>query len=374
VTRGLTAWERVWFSVPDDFHTHNDSVAAALLTLVGRQYPAVTFNFAISRRCADLLADYYQLTEIGPVDDALEPRRHGRYVGLNLSGGCDSAALWCLLTDHLQLEFKCITSEYRGRFASEVSGFETFPRHLRCVTNLRTLGFDGRGRFHAAVPLLYADYLDLRGLASGHTVRHTFEDTAEFRAGLTPGFVKREASYLAGGLEELHLCRGVHTLGMLRVLVQARPDATEAAARASGTLQTGKGLEKAVLMRWLCAQHGWPMPHWLAELVLPDAPPPAARPRPSVRSLFIAKYLGLDVAERVLPGISRHDLSFLDNVSLAFLERHHPAYVPYMPAELRQPLLDAYAHFGIAAYEESDWKELDALDDFIANCAERMNA
>ena len=51
--RGLTVRDQVWFSVPADFRTHHDSVAAALMTLVGRTYTIVTFNFPISRHCAD---------------------------------------------------------------------------------------------------------------------------------------------------------------------------------------------------------------------------------------------------------------------------------------------------------------------------------
>jgi hypothetical protein len=135
--RGLTVWDRVWFSVPADFHTHHDSVAAALMTLIGRTYPVVTFNFPISRHCAELLTRYYRLDEIGPIDESQEPRKPGRYVALNLSGGCDSAALWCLLANDLRLEFRTITSDYGGRFAHEARGYERFPRDVTCATNLR---------------------------------------------------------------------------------------------------------------------------------------------------------------------------------------------------------------------------------------------
>jgi hypothetical protein len=288
-------------------------------------------------------------------------------VGLNLSGGCDSAALWCLLTDDLRLEFRTITSQYDGRFSHEASGYERFPRDVTCATNLRALGYDRQGRFHAAVPLLYADYLNLRGLASGHTVRHTTGDLAEFRAGTTPSFVAREATYGAGGLEELHLCRGVHSLGMLRILLQARPDLTESAARASGPLSAGKALEKAYMMRWLCAEHGWPAPAWLSRQQVPAPAKSSMPPRPSVRLMFVAKHFGIDVAERIAPCVSQIDLTILDGISLAFLGRHHPGYVPYMPHDLRQPLLAAFAHYGIEQYDADDATEMELLEGFIDN-------
>ena len=369
-TRGQTAYDTLWFSVPSDFHTHNDSVAAALLTLVGRRHSSVRFNFPISRHCADTLTGYYHLDEVGPVDESQEPRQPGRFVSLNLSGGCDSSALWCLLTQGLGLDFKTITSEYGGRFAHEVAGFGQFQRHVSCATNLRHLGFDEAGRFNAAVPLLYADYLDLRGLASGHTLRHTAEDLGEFRAGVQPGFVAREAVYRAGGLEELHLCRGVHTLGMLSILLQARPEATEGAVRASGSLRVGKAIEKTYLLKWLCAERKLPEPAWLAALRLPPrVTPPAKAPRPTVRSLFIAKHMGLDVADRILPGVASYDLAFLNDMSLAFLVRHHPGYVPYMPADLRDALLAGYLRYGIEPFISGDWEALELLDDFVSSAS-----
>src|SRR6476659_7171829 len=88
---GQTHYDELWFEVPPDFHTDNDSVAAALLTLVGNRR-AVTFNFPISARCAQLLTEFYDLEEVSPVDPSLEPRRPGRRLGLNFSGGLDSMA------------------------------------------------------------------------------------------------------------------------------------------------------------------------------------------------------------------------------------------------------------------------------------------
>ena len=63
-------------------------------------------------------------------------------------------------------------------------------------------------------------------------------------------------TYLAGGLEELHLVRGVNTLSMLRILLDDRPDVVKGAVRASGTLRTGKALEKACMIKCICAERG----------------------------------------------------------------------------------------------------------------------
>ena len=371
--KGVTTWQQVWFSVPADFHTHPDSVAAALMTLVGNQYRAATFNFSISSYCAAHLRAFYELDEVGPIDESLEPRQRGRWIGLNLSGGCDSAGLWCLLTHGLGVPFKTITTNYAGPWAHEAIGYSRFAIDVLCGTNLRDLRLDQHGRFHAAVPLLYANYLDLRGLASGHTIRHTSTDLQEFRAGQKPAFLAHEAAYHAGGLEELHLVRGLHTLGTLSLLLQYQPDLTQSAARASGAFdRRGKALEKTFMMKWLCAERGWPEPSWIAGV----QPPPPARaakpPRISLRGVFLRKHLGVDLAERLMPGLSRYDFSSIDHLSLKFLSGHQPRYAPLMPADLRAPLLAAYERAGIAPYTAQDEAALVQIEDFIAHANEHL--
>jgi hypothetical protein len=363
---GQTRVDEVFFSVPGDFHTHNDSVAAATMTLVGTMFSEVTFNFPISRDCAELLASHYRLRSVEPLADDLEPRRPGRWMALNFSGGFDSVALWCILRRQLRVDFRVITSDYGGRFAHERRSFAGFQRDVTCATNLRERGFDQHGRFNAAAPLLYADYLDLAGLASGHAYRQFVTDSDDFKLGEQPQFVARGDAYLAGGLQELHLCRGVFTTGMLSIVMQALPERLQAAMHGSATLQSEKGLGKALILKDLHQRAGLPEPAWLSDLQLPArrAAPPAPE-QLTLRSLIAAKRFGLDTAMRLVPGLDAFDLTFLDDISFEMLGRHNPHYVPYMPDDLRAGLLAAYAHYGIAAFEESDWRELEAVNAFL---------
>ena len=116
---GQTVSDEVSFGVPTDFHTHNDSVAAALLTLVGKACTSAELNFLISQHCADTLAAYYGLSDIGPIDPSLEPRRPGRALGLNFSGGLDSVSVWVLLRELMGEELKVIHADYGPEFARE---------------------------------------------------------------------------------------------------------------------------------------------------------------------------------------------------------------------------------------------------------------
>ena len=115
---GMSTWTDIEFDVPPDFHTHNDAVAAALMTLVGRKYAEVTFNFPISTFCADTLRAYYGEIAIGPVDPRAAPRAPGRRIGVNFSGGLDSTAAWLLTRALYGNDFAVITTEYGQSFGS----------------------------------------------------------------------------------------------------------------------------------------------------------------------------------------------------------------------------------------------------------------
>jgi len=359
---GFSARDRVSFSVPPDYHAHNDCVAAALLALVGASCREVRFDFPISAQCAAILRGYYELEEIGPVDEALEPRRPGRNLAINFSGGTDSTALYLLLQEVLGDEFKVITFDFGGRFVHERIGFSRFPRHVTCRTNLRALGFDQHGRFLAAGPLLFADYLDLGSVASGHTLLQenlTITDLTERPA---PDYRRKDPVYLAGGLVEHHLLRGISSLGVFAIIVDRAPEGMESALAASAPCHTEKYQSRAAWLRHTYREAGAPLPPFLRVLETPIVrwgQNPGQRY--SLATLWIAKYEGLDIARVVTPGIERFDLSYADDLSLRFLTCYNTNLLHLLPDHLRASVLAAFHRHRIYPYAERDWQELDII-------------
>jgi hypothetical protein len=356
---------QVWFSVPPNFHTHNDCVAAALMTLVGRQYSEVTFNFAISRFCADTLGWYYGLDDIGPVDEGLEPRRTGKHLALNFSGGIDSTALWVLLHDLAGIEFKVVTTGYEGN-QLDPAGYRAYRRDVFSQTNLRKLRYDRHGRFHCAVPLLYAEYADLGALASGHTFEHYPFSMERLHDGQPPAFLVQDAVLAAGGLREVHIARCLIEVGLAKILVEAAPERIAAALDASDFLGTRKRATKSLAMRYLFERAGRVPPPCLASIRLP-APASGRRFTSGLhfRTLWEAKHLGLEQAFQIEPRVLETDLSFMGALSLSFFERYNTSLTTLIPAAFRNPILHGLHAAGIGPYAERDFDELNALLDFI---------
>jgi hypothetical protein len=358
---GQTTWDTIEFAVPPDFHTHNDAVASALMTLVGRKYDEVEFNFPISTTCWETLGAYYGELAIGPVDPAAEPRRPGRRLGLNFSGGLDSTAGWLLLRELYGDDFAVVTSEYGGRHEFEALAYSQYQRDVSCRTNLRQKRYNLDGRFNFCVPLLFADYLDLWGIATGHILIHTHDWVIDFPSGGRPAFLLGDLVVNAGGLEEVHLLRSLSAVGVARVLLTLGPERIEAAMAASSPPKGGKAFLGAWIMRLLHADAGLPAPPFLD-----DYPPQQMAFGDYItRVLYLYKREGPAAIAQYCPAMLREEMRVLDELSLRLLERYNPSFVALLPTPLDTRLPALLQECGIQPYDAHDWEELAALRLFL---------
>lgn len=357
--------EQVYFGVPAGFHAHNDLVATALMTLVGRTCRQVVFNFPVSARCAGQLADLYHLDEIGPVDAGLEPRQPGRYLGLNFSGGVDSTAVWTLLRALLGDGFRTITSQYWDDDHREVAAARRFGVDVICATNLRAKGFDQAGRFNNAAPLLFADYLDLWGICTGHGYIHYPFSHESLRDGQEPYFLRSSMSFSAGGLEEVHLIRSVSEPGVTQLLVELAPELVEGALRGSARPGTDKWATRVLTFRRIYESTGKPLPDYLREI--PDVEPRyrAGQRILYFRSLWFARWFGVAVAARLNPFIGDIDPATYAHLDFRWAYRYHPDMLPLIPADLRPRLLALFHRAGVYPFDERDYRDLEDTRTFL---------
>lgn len=365
----LAVEQVVHFSIPPGYHVHNDSVAAAALTLVGTAAEVVTFNFPISAFCAETLRAYYDLAEVGPVDASLEPRRPGRSLGLNFSGGLDSSALRALLDRILPGEYRVISTAFEGADTHEHTAQAAWPPDLQCVTDFRRKGFFA-GRYFNAVPLLFADYLDLYGLTSAHVFSQDATSLERNIDGHRPAFLNRAPTLAAGGLEEVHLFRGVDEVAVLRILMRLVPERLEAAVRGSSQPGTLRNISRRLSLRILYEQERLAQPPFVAETLLTTQPEsPGGLFAGGIPILFVIKHYGQAGAAALSYGdidMTRIDWSFLDALSMEFAAKYNTNFLHYAPAELRAPLLTLLANLDVGPFNERDWLELDACRQAMA--------
>ena len=361
----ITWQNEVFFSVPTDFHAHNDLVAAALMAIAGRGYSQVRFNFPISARCAALLPCYHQVEDIGPVDPDLEPRVPGRFIGIAFSGGLDSLAVWTLLHDVARVPFKVITAEYDG-YHREAVGYASYRRDVSCWTNFRRVLGDRGRRFDAAIPLLFADYADLHSFATGHqfaSIPSLWNDPASHEP---PEFLSQNAVAAAGGLEELHLLRCLDTAAILTFLAATVPERIETALHATARPDMSKALVKSLMLRHAYTERGEPVPTYLRRFRLPRVP--ERRGVASIvhlRAIWVQRFAGRQTAERIFVLTHAVDWSPIEDLSLHFYFKYIPRLTTLIPDDLRDALLCGLRATGVMPYEPSDYAELERVRAFI---------
>jgi hypothetical protein len=334
------------------------------MTLVGRTYPRVAFNFALSAECATRLTAFYRLEEVGPVDADLEPRRPGRCIGVNFSGGVDSTVVLVLLRELFGGEHvKVITSQYGSDTHREVDVARGFAPDVICRTNIRRLGYDKAGRFNNAAPLLFADYLDLASVATGHSYIHYPASHESLRDGQEPGFVGSSQAFAAGGVDELHLLRCLTEPGVAKVLVALAPEYVEGAVRASARRGTDKYLTRLLNFRWAVADLGERVPAFLQED--PDVFAPYHTIPLLPREIWFTQWFGLATAARVNKRVLAVDPAVLDGLDARWAERYHPTLTEFIPAEMRARMLALLHRAKVYPYDECDFVHLEDVRVFL---------
>jgi len=361
--RQLTRQVEIFFSVPPEFYAHNDLVAAALMAVAGWNYKDACFNFPISARCAELLPRYHRLTEVGPVDPSLEPRRPGRYYGVCFSGGLDSLAMLTLLRDCVGLDVKVITGEYDG-FHREAVGYASYRRDVSCHTNFRRVFGDAR-RFDAAIPLLFADYADLHSFVSGHAFAGIPLGWRDPREGPRE-FLDQDVVSEAGGLREVHVARCLHTYGLLKFMGVVAPERIELGLHVTAPPGSQKHLVKQMMLRHIYRSLRRPLPPFLNDLTAPRR-----RDGTQVERLIHLgtawewRFLEHPQAIWVDRRIGEVDWGPLQPLSLEFFRKYCPLTAQLMPSDLRSPTLAAIEAAGIPPNTANDYDELEQLRQFI---------
>lgn len=364
----------VTFSVPPDFHTHNDSVAAAVLTLLGRRSRQVEFNFPISPHCAELLRAYYGLEQVGPVSTEVQSRVPGPALGLNFSGGLDSLALWVLLRDLPHLRLRIVSTVYQDMRYERIAQ-AAIPRDVISKTNLRLLHLDQAGRFNCAVPLLFADYAGLGAVTNGHSMVQYPFSYERLDGGQPPAFLLQDKALHAGGLAEWHVVRCLCEPALLKIAAGAVPESLEPALRSGSAPGSWKYMVKALGLRYFLERARRPLPPVLHDIAI--LPPEEMREISHIdlfRTLWLNKRYGRAFMADIDPFSREADLRFLDDLCLDFFERYNTTLLALPPDPPRRMVQQRLHAFGILPYNERDYAELEVVRQFMIDNNEEVVA
>lgn len=348
----------IWFSVPPDFHVHNDSVAATLATFCGTKYDTISLNFPISDHCEAALARHCSAAILKP--GAIAPRVPGTEIGLSFSGGFDSLAAHLLAPNTMKL----ISLDFGMRFKRERTYFETHRPAAICTTNFREEGFWANDwRFMASAAILHADYLNLGTIAFGSILEATPWNFAPARS---KKGVAEDPLYAAAGLVGSSPIRGLTEFGTAMVLDARGSNEIEPSLASLADPGTEKLFRKRLLIDTVRYEAGGPLPPfetYAYPRVKPDFGQSFAV---DFLALYFLKLYGYETVGRWMSGLDAPDLAWLSDTDLRFYCRYNPNFITSIPERMRNEVLSGYHECGIYPYDEYDWTAFETVRAFLA--------
>jgi hypothetical protein len=169
-------------------------------------------------------------------------------------------------------------------------------------------------------------------------------------------------------LEEVYIVRSVSFVAstMLSALSAANDFEVERSLRASSRPNSEKGVRKRLSLQYLYKSRGLPVPPFVGPLQFPEAPARfGGEYSQDFKWIFLSKHFGTALANRVVSGIDRFDLSEVQRLSLAFYTKYHTSIAELIPDPLRNAALAWFHDCGIYPYTERDWEELDRVRTFL---------
>ncbi|MFS2326668.1 hypothetical protein U2P60_14830 [Brucella sp. H1_1004] len=347
--------DTIFFKVPDGFHFHNDLAATSLISIFGKKFPNVYFDFEVSEKC---LADLQRIIPVKmEAKGHIDPRRVGSKAVLAFSGGFDSLAGYLLcpeIYDHLA------SIDFGPLWKRERSFYETFDTTI-IETDFRAKRYD---RYHwmmmAAPIILYADYLDLDGIGFG-TI---FEATPDHL--ISPHVRHRvpDDFRVAVGLRDYTLTRGLTEFTTAKIIDRLAPNRAEASLKSLANEGTEKLFRKNILLR-MVRNGGILKTDDVSDLVIP-------KDRVTVGKSFVMDYLYLSFASLIPPGIvdrivdNPEILSEFRNtgIDMSWAWKYNPIFIDDIPYSRVGEVISKMTSLGIDFFDSRDFQNFEAFTNF----------
>lgn len=355
---GQSAEDTIQFTVPPDFRAHPDCVGAALSTLCGRKYARIGFDFPVSSRCKQMIETCYGVKVVsGP--GGVNPRPQGKNLVLNFSGGFDSLA--ALLS--VDFDVRMVSMDFGPPFEREKEYFATFDTVV-CQTDFRKKGYGlNDWRFMAFGSLLLADYLDADLVGFGSILEAA---PWQFSAGTVSGRPRPQGPFGAIGSADVAWTRPLTECATAMIVLSRAREAAAASLASLAAPGSEKLYRKQLLLDIASRRLGLAAPDRLAFEKPKNRVPWGRAFAVDFLALFFIQEYGRQFVEEWIDLPEDAEFRAATELNLDFYLKYNTNLIGYIPASIRDRVLNAFHSCGVYPYNEADFQSFDSVRRLLA--------
>ena len=353
--------DQIYFELPENIRPKYTEIAVAMATMAGQSFEEIHMDLPVDP-LARVLIERWTKAKLVCSGEEIYNRITGDNVLLTFSGGFDSLAAKSLIPEDALLT----SSRFLGNYEKEWEFFKDFDTGI-VTTNMRDHGYNlNSDAFMSAGACLLKSSLGAEYLVSGDIYEAYF-------VSVEPELKTKEI-FRALGFTPARYMEALTEVGTTMVCACFSPKLMERSLASLASPGTEKYHRKTNLIRIIRSRFRGNLPE--IPVVRCETPVPFGQQFYSdFLSLYELKYLGWQEAEARVSGIPEEAVQMAEKLKLDFYERINPdALTGFRNDKDRQYYLARAKEAGLSLYDENDFRELKAVEDFLFRNRDRYIA
>lgn len=337
------------------------SVALALATLCGEKYARVQFDFPVASSALDAIRAFTaaSVDVQAVVPDPPNSSRGGSL--LSFSGGFDSLGARAVMP----ADTKLVSMQFGGWFRREHEFFRTFDTltvqtNCRSVPSQQTSMARNHWSFMAIGALLTSEHFGAK--------YHTFGSILASSLKAGPPSNSTFPLLRAAGYIDARYTAGLTEAATVKILLQESPEVILPSLDSLASKRDRKRMRKYLLVKSLSKRFG------ALGVTLPNIHDEfqgqvefGSDYATTLVGLYLISREGPEFVRGLFDAVPRDAIKLASSLSMDFMERFNADYYESFPAELMPDLGARLAHLNMRPYSQSDWREVEAVKEYMAS-------
>lgn len=346
--------EKLFFHFSEDIFVDSNQIAIELSTLCGSVYDFVHMDLVVNYDVYNKIQNFLDCTlNVKHISYSDSVVNSGINLLLCFSGGFDSLAAYCILTDCCN-NFYNVSLDFGGIFYREEKFFKRFSTYV-VKTNFVDLKLNRNSMSFMYIPIIfYSNYLN-----AGYGL---LADTLESGNNLFKRYDELILSFL--GIKNFPLFLGLTEVGTALIVINKYPDLINFSLNSLANPGEEKRYRKQLFVEILSNKYYKSL--FFEKVFDTNYVKWGNYIHADFLCLYIIKNGGLDAASKIMAGIPEDAIDLTNKLSLDFYEKVNIDFLGNIDYDYKFKILNSLFEFGIYPYNSIDYNELNEVLEFLS--------